>query len=517
MKHLSFMTRMLLTTNLFGLSILLISLGYLHWQGIEQSGVLLTVTMLSLLVVNSIVMASLISSRLNQPIQRNISQLEKMEQHLNLRLDHDRDDELGALFKAVNRHADTQQQIIQEVITTSDDLTVAVEQLISNGSQSTELARSQQSETDTVASASAEMAASSNEMAGHAQSTLEAAAEASHQTDTGLKVVTQTISSISGLAQRMEGLQSSVKRLDDGSQNIGKVIDTIAGIADQTNLLALNAAIEAARAGEHGRGFAVVADEVRQLASNTQQATQEIHRIISELQASSRTVTTEIEQGSAQALNCVEQSNIAGEALQKISRSVMSVNDMGQQIATAAREQSQVTEEVSRSMTRINSMAEENTQAMSLNQEVSSALSQRARQLEQLISRFRTGMSNRSSALEFGKQDIESLSASELDKLAYGAIELDRYGKIRRYNSAEGDITGRNPREVIGKDFFKDVAPCTNTPEFKGTFDRGVKSGNLNTSFEYIFDYKMKPTKVKVQMKKALGGDSYWILVKRVG
>jgi photoactive yellow protein len=122
--------------------------------------------------------------------------------------------------------------------------------------------------------------------------------------------------------------------------------------------------------------------------------------------------------------------------------------------------------------------------------------------------------------IEFGKSDIENalngMAAADVDRLAFGAIQLDGAGKILQYNSAEGAITGRDPKAVIGKNFFTEVAPCTNTPLFKGAFDIGVKQGNLNNIFEYTFDYNMKPTKVKVHMKKALVGDTYWVFVKRV-
>ncbi|RUO43255.1 photoactive yellow protein [Idiomarina aquatica] len=122
--------------------------------------------------------------------------------------------------------------------------------------------------------------------------------------------------------------------------------------------------------------------------------------------------------------------------------------------------------------------------------------------------------------VQFGSNDIEnklsSMNKEQLDKVAFGAIQLDANGNIIQYNAAEGDITGRDPSAVVGKNFFNDVAPCTNSPEFKGKFDEGVKNGDLNTMFEYTFDYEMKPTKVKVHMKKALSGDSYWVFVKRL-
>lgn len=123
--------------------------------------------------------------------------------------------------------------------------------------------------------------------------------------------------------------------------------------------------------------------------------------------------------------------------------------------------------------------------------------------------------------VRFGSEDIENTLASmkdnDLDELAFGAIQLDSGGKIMSYNSAEGEITGRDPESVKGKNFFTEVAPCTNTDEFYGKFKEGVDSGSLNSLFEYVFDYEMKPTKVQVHMKKSLQGDSYWVFVKRLG
>jgi photoactive yellow protein len=120
----------------------------------------------------------------------------------------------------------------------------------------------------------------------------------------------------------------------------------------------------------------------------------------------------------------------------------------------------------------------------------------------------------------FGKTDIDNVLSkmddAQLNKLAFGAVELDASGKILKYNAVEGAITGRDPKAVIGKNFFTEVAPCTNRPEFKGVFDAGVRAKNLNTMFEYVFDHQMKPTKVKIHMKRAISGDTYWMFVKRV-
>ena len=121
--------------------------------------------------------------------------------------------------------------------------------------------------------------------------------------------------------------------------------------------------------------------------------------------------------------------------------------------------------------------------------------------------------------VRFGSENIENvlakMSDAQINSLAFGAIKLDETGKILFYNSTEGEITGRKPEDVIGKNFFTEVAPCTRRPEFFGVFKKGVASGSLDTVFEYTFDYKMNPIKVKVHMKTAMNKDGYWIIVKR--
>ncbi len=120
----------------------------------------------------------------------------------------------------------------------------------------------------------------------------------------------------------------------------------------------------------------------------------------------------------------------------------------------------------------------------------------------------------------FGRDDFDNvlskLTAREVDQLAFGAVQLDGKGTILQYNAAEASITGRDAKAVIGRNFFRDVAPCTSTPAFKGVFDAGVRDGNLNTMFEYVFDYNMSPTKVKIHMKKAISDGTFWIFVKRL-
>ncbi len=122
--------------------------------------------------------------------------------------------------------------------------------------------------------------------------------------------------------------------------------------------------------------------------------------------------------------------------------------------------------------------------------------------------------------VEFGQSDLDNvlaaMSSREIDELAFGAIQLDAAGKILAFNQAESNITGRRKDAVIGRNFFDEVAPCCNKPAFRGVFDAGVKSGSLNAIFDYTFDYVMKPTRVKIQMKKAVADNTYWVFVKRL-
>ncbi len=122
--------------------------------------------------------------------------------------------------------------------------------------------------------------------------------------------------------------------------------------------------------------------------------------------------------------------------------------------------------------------------------------------------------------IEFGQNDIENdlaiMTPQAVDALAFGAIQLNAAGKILTYNSVESTITGRKKEDVIGRNFFDDVAPCCDKAGFRGVFDAGVRSGKLNAIFDYVFDYRMNPTRVKVHMKKAVADDTYWVFVKRL-
>ena len=234
--------------------------------------------------------------------------------------------------------------------------------LVSAVAQSRAGIQQQQGETDQVATAINEMAASVQEVAHNAQNTADAADKANAEAQAGRRVVSDTGAAIGRLATEVEQAAAVIRQLEERSNDISSVLDVIRGVAEQTNLLALNAAIEAARAGEQGRGFAVVADEVRTLASRTQQSTQEIHAMIEKLQEGARSAVAVMSRSGDEAANSVEQAEKAVTALENITRGVTTITDMSAQIATAVEEQSAVGDEINRNITSIRLAADDNAE-----------------------------------------------------------------------------------------------------------------------------------------------------------
>lgn len=279
--------------------------------------------------------------------------------------------------------------VVKNIISGSSHLAAAAEELSAITLQGAEGINRQQSEVQQVATAMEEMSATVHEVAKNAASAATAAQEADDQSKHGFEVVNDTIETIHSLADEVKRTADAIETLKGDCISIGTVLDVIRDIAEQTNLLALNAAIEAARAGEQGRGFAVVADEVRTLASRTQQSTQEINEMIERLQTGANQAVSAMEKGREKAKESVEQAAKAGEALGAITTVVDRIKSMNIQIASAAEQQSTTTEEVNRSIVSISDVAEDSATGAKKTANSSDDLAKLAVELQEQVSQFK--------------------------------------------------------------------------------------------------------------------------------
>jgi len=304
-------------------------------------------------------------------------------------LDVKRDDEIGQLASAFNLFVSKIHDVISQVKGSVAQLAAAAEQMSVITSETSEGVSRQQQETDQVATAMNEMNATAHEVARSATNTASATEEADRETKSGQAVVNRTVQAMNSLASEVERAAGVIMKVEKDSESIGTVMQVIRDIAEQTNLLALNAAIEAARAGEQGRGFAVVADEVRTLASRTQESTQEIDQVIKTLQAATREAVEVMEGSRDKAKTGVEQASQAGQSLTSISRAVDNITEMSTQIASAAEEQSAVAEEINRNVVSIADVAAQTADGTNQLAQASHELANLSSQLQHLVERFK--------------------------------------------------------------------------------------------------------------------------------
>ncbi len=307
-------------------------------------------------LVAGLLLFSLISRGIVNPLRRaarGMDDIANGEGDLTQRLAARGNDEVTAMARGFNAFAARIQELVQQVRHSTDQLALSADDLSRVTTQTRDGVQRQKVEIDQVATAMTEMAATVQEVANHAITAAEAAREATGEADAGKRVVEENIQSIQALANEVQIASGVINQLAADSEAIGGVLDVIRGIAEQTNLLALNAAIEAARAGEQGRGFAVVADEVRTLAQRTQTSTQEIQAMIEKVQNGARNAVVAMDTGCQQAATSVSKAGEAGSSLNAINNAISAINDMNMHIASAAEEQSSVAEEINRNIVNI--------------------------------------------------------------------------------------------------------------------------------------------------------------------
>ncbi len=341
-----------------------------------------------IMVASGVWVGRSISGPLNE-LRTLIEQVDR-DQDLTVKVCIEQKDEIGQVASAFQRMMDKFHDIIEDVGTTSSQLQDFANTLSITTEQTREGVTVQTRETDQVATATTEMTNAIEEVNRNAQQAAEAATEANRETDEGTQILEQAIRSINSLSTRINNASDVINRVASDSSAIGSVLDVIRGIAEQTNLLALNAAIEAARAGEQGRGFAVVADEVRSLAQRTQESTQEIQEMIERLQGGTQDAVKNMADGTEVMERTVSEAEKAGASLMAISGAVSMITEMNSQIATATDEQMSVSQEISRNVVNISDVAKSSENQVEEVDRASSELKESASRLAAMVGEFTT-------------------------------------------------------------------------------------------------------------------------------
>ena len=361
-------------------------------EGVYENSRTLSILIGFFTVVFVVVVAWLLTRLIRNPVMLLLAQTQKVSGgDLATRLDLElfNNDELGQLAKGFGEMQGRLRSLVSEVSGSVVQLSSAAEEISVVAKQSATSMNSQQHELNQLATAMNEMQATVQEVSRNTNEAAEAATQASGTAEQGAHTVNDSIVRIEQVASAIESTAEVIRQLGDDSRNIGMVLEVIRGIAEQTNLLALNAAIEAARAGEQGRGFAVVADEVRTLAKRTQDSTAQINTIISELQQRAEQAGSTMQQSQALMQATVGTAREAGASITEISGSVESISQMNIQIATATEEQGAVSEELNRNVVNISHASEEVVAGATQMAAACNDLNQLATQLQEMVRRFR--------------------------------------------------------------------------------------------------------------------------------
>ncbi len=343
-------------------------------------------------IVAILVLLGLLIRLLMQPLHlmgRAMQDIAQGEGDLTKRLAVTSRDEFGVLGDAFNQFVERIHRSIREVAGTAHKLH-DVSQLVVNASNSSMANSDEQSNrTNSVAAAINELGAAAQEIARNAADASHHASDANHQAEDGKQVVEQTIRAMNELSEKISASCANIEALNSRTVNIGQILEVIKGISEQTNLLALNAAIEAARAGEAGRGFAVVADEVRNLAHRAQESAQQIQKMIEELQIGAQEAVSTMTESQRYSLESVEIANRAGERLSSVTGRIAEIDGMNQSVATATEEQTAVVDSLNMDITEINTLNQEGVENLQATLRACGELETQAGRLRQLVDSFK--------------------------------------------------------------------------------------------------------------------------------
>ena len=341
-------------------------------------------------LVLGILMAYLITRAIVSPINQAVSIASEVASgNLTVDIKEGGTNEIGRLMAALATMVTSLRELVRSIESGASNIAASAEELSTVTNQSSDSINRQKQETEQVATAMNEMTATVGEIAQSAEQAFSVAADAASKATDGEREVHETVSQVNNLAREVSQSMETIQGLQKETANIGTVLDVIKSVAEQTNLLALNAAIEAARAGEQGRGFAVVADEVRSLAQRTQSSAREIETLVTSLQSSAGDSVSAMESSTTMASNTLERATATGATIEHIARAVEDIKQYNSQIATASEQQTSVAEEINQNITSIRDATDRSAASSNQTASASSELARLGSDLQNLVSRFR--------------------------------------------------------------------------------------------------------------------------------